>query len=249
MDTSHADTSLKHDLPLISEEEPETLAQTLRNSIAKTLHLSSSKTSENTPPLISEIPPEELEAKWPKKFSDDLVFTLDELFNDKGFVDYLLKSNTFFHGKIGFYKHLIDKLSEAKEIPLNEDSYIHTQDGLDAIKLPAQNSHPLVLMPITESNNAFNTLVAKSLDKSFPLWLIAHPLTIHSHLLVAFHNFCIASSSRVELEHFQYIFRLSDSTVEMLENGTYKGIIVTDYRHLVPKTHSQTAVILRIKKL
>lgn len=245
MPSSTSDPS-ENNAPLISEETPDSLARTFKKKFSRIGTHFQSKESENSPPLISEVPPEDLEAKWPSWFDDDLVTELDDLLKDEDFVDYLLNSNTFFHGKIGFYSTIIKKIGGVRNFSPGEDVYIRTIENLTTADA---SKKPLIVMPITESQDAFNNLVAKSFTKTIPLWLIAHPLTTHPHLLIAFHNFFIAGSTNAELEHLQHIFKLSDSTMRMLESGAYKGIIITDYKPFVDKTNTQTATVLRLRKL
>lgn len=237
--------------PLISEKQPSSLINSVKEMASKISDQINSEKSDSSPPLISEIPIDQLgevSSDW-LGTDDHLVVDFDELLNNKGLINYLLKTNTFFHGKIGFYQHIIDKIYKDQTSMVSTDNAICTIDQLQNIDLPAQNQHPLILMPIVESNDAFNYLIAKGFENSLPIWLIAHPLTIHSHLLVAFHNFFIASSTNAEIEHLQQFFQLSPSTVQMLRKGTFKAILVTDYKPLVPKGNSQTSVTLRFEHL
>lgn len=241
------DNTLESRLPLISEELPTSLLRAAREKASK---YASRKTRDHLP-LITEVPPESLEANWPKILNDgdDLVTDFDSLLSDSNLVDYLLKSNTFFHGKIGFYKRIIDRIREDRNRSLrNESRYIHTLDALHNLDQKTQNS-PLILLPIVESSDAFNLLVAKSFERSQPIWLIANPRTVHPHLLVAFQNFFITSSTKAELEYLQHVFQLPKSTTEMLEAGAYKAIVVTDYEPFVSKANLQTVVTLRLEKL
>jgi hypothetical protein len=242
------DNSKKKDLPLIREDYPGPLVKALKRVISA--RKAGNKKAEDSAPLISDEPPELLNARWPQSFSGELVMDLDKLFADQDFVNYILQSNTFFHGKIGFYRYIIEKISELSGILIDEKDYIHTAKSLKTIELPTtQKQKPIVLMPITETDDAFNSLVARSFEQSRFIWLIAPPVVLHSHLLVAFNNFFLSSSTTSELEHLQSIFRLSNSTVKMLDDGTYKGIVVTDYKPLVTKAHSRTAIIMRLQNL
>lgn len=249
MSTSSTNDPSEDNAPLISEETPDSLMRTFRKKISKIKTRFPSKESKKSPPLISEVPPEDLEATWPGWFEDDLVTDLDEILKDEDFINYVLKSNSFFHGKIGFYSHIIKKIGSVRNLSFGENTYIRTIEKLKTAEVSRRNQKPLIVMPITESQDAFNNLVAKSFIRSIPLWLIAHPLTTHPHLLIAFHNFFIAGSTSAELEHLQHIFKLSDSTLRMLESGAYKGILITDYKPFVDKTNTQTALVLRLRKL
>ncbi len=238
------DKSEHNELPLISEEPPGRFRKAISRVFSS--EKAKNKKAKGSRPLISEASVDYLNAQYPQRYAGDLVTNLDGLFADQEFINYILQSNTFFHGRIGFYRYIIDKIRELSGILADEKDYIHTQKGLNSVGAPPdQKQKPLILLPITETDDAFNSLVANSFEKSQFVWLIAPPAVLRSHLLVAFNNFFLSSSTSSELEHLQSIFRLSDATIEMLDDGTYKGIVVTDYKPLA----INTAIVIRLQNL
>ena len=211
------------------------------------------------PPLISERSPEELEQlvnKWPLILGGDLVASLGEVLTEEKFAEYLCRTHTFIHGKIGFYDQVIASILRAAGREISAERFAHTQEEIEQVSKLAQTTEteredtsPLVLIPITSTAEEFNTLVAHALQQGAPIWLVASPSVLQPHLLTVFHNFFVTNAIPDELVHLQYIFRLADSTVRFLNRGIYKMLLVTDYPYLVKKVGASTVVVMRITEM
>jgi hypothetical protein len=147
----------------------------------------------------------------------------------------ILNSNTFFHGKVGFFELVMRKIYEIGGETLSECDYLHTAYNLPKAKSPPR----LILMPNVKSEDELNDFVAKSLrhKSRSPVWLIANPSSIEKHLLSRFHNFFIASNNPKETEYLQSIFSLPKVTFDLLLSNERESVFITDFEPLINRSY------------
>jgi len=174
---------------------------------------------------------------------------LSELLNDAGLINHLLHAHTFFHAKIGFHNMIMARIHAASGI--TQANYIHTEANFPRSSknrnLPVDR---IAILPIVESEEALNKLVARSFSKAKAVWLIAPPVSIQTHLLIAFSNFFISTTTGEDLASFIEVFQLDDSMHETLnEPERSQALFVTDYKPLVQGTHSASIAVIRLEGL
>jgi hypothetical protein len=171
------------------------------------------------------------------------------LLNEKGLIDHLLKSNTFFHAKIGFHNLIMDQVHAATGIYKPE--YIHTEANFPRSSrnktLPVDR---ITVLPIVESKEALNKLVARSFSKAKAVWLIAPPASIQAHLLLAFSNFFISAATREDLAPFIELFQFDDSMQDVLSGPKSSiALFVTDYKPLTQESRPASIAVIRLEGL
>lgn len=174
---------------------------------------------------------------------------LSALLSDKGLIDHLLKANTFFHAKIGFHNLIMAHIHAAAGIKQAE--YIHTEANFPRSsknrKLPIDR---ITVLPIVESEQALNKLVARSFSKAKAVWLIAPPASIQTHLLIAFSNFFISTATSEDLASFVEVFQLDDSMGDVLSDPERsRALFVTDYKPLTQESRSASIAVIRLEGL
>jgi hypothetical protein len=157
----------------------------------------------------------------------------------------ILTSNTFFHGKVGFYEFVMRRVFAATGKKHQEIKYLFTIQNLPRENKPAQ----LILLPNVKSEEALNDLVAQSLrhKSKAPVWLVANPASIHRHLLLGFHNFFITSNNPDEIKHLQNVFSLPKITVDLLLSNEKEAVFITDFEIVVKNAYPPIAIV-RIDK-
>ena len=166
---------------------------------------------------------------------------LTELFayRNSSIAKQILISNTFFHGKVGYFQHVMRKIYELAEIYIEDITFLHTAQNLPKEKKPEQ----LILLPNVKSEEDLNDFVARSLrhKSEAPTWLVANPSTIYKHLLLGFNNFFIASNNSEEIEYLQNVLSFPKTTIDFLLEG--ETIFITDFELVVNKAYEPIAII------
>lgn len=167
------------------------------------------------------------------RIRDQALVELDDLFANAGLIQHLLQSNTFFQGKIGFYKHILSKIYQSAGINPQSVKYISREEELGKGNRSEQPPlERITLLPIVESEDALNRLVAVALRKVRPVWVVAPLFSIQKHLLIAFSNFFVAGTAE-ELKTLSDIFQLEvdDLDLSKYSLGT-QGVLITDFEGL-----------------
>lgn len=154
---------------------------------------------------------------------------------------YLLRTNTLFHGKIGFYEPIIRRILALEGNLTKDIEYIHT-----AQNLPREKIRPrLILLPNVTTEDDVNDFVARSLRNKLklPIWLVATPYSIRKHLLLGFHNFFIASNSEDEINYLQSVFSLPKRTVGLLLSNEREAVFVSDFEPIVNRENLPIAIV------
>lgn len=154
----------------------------------------------------------------------------------------LLESNTFFHGKVGFYEKLIKKIFETAGRKSESLDYLFTVRSLQRKELPT----PLLLLPKVKSEEVLNDFVAQCLRhrSNRPVWLVVQPLSIYKHLLLGFHNFFIISNNKEEIDYLKNVLNFDEQTYELLIFNNVVPIFITDYEPIVNRTKGQIVSFL-----
>jgi hypothetical protein len=167
-------------------------------------------------------------------------------YHDCAIAKHLLNTNTFFHGKVGFYEIIMRKIYSVMGEKTHEINYLHTIQNL-----PKENKLPqLPLLPNVKSEEALNDFVAQSLrhKSKAPVWLVANPLSVYKHLLLGFHNFFIASNNPDEIKYLQDVFSLPKVMVDLLLSNERESIFITDFEPVVNKAYLPIAIV-RLERL
>lgn len=169
--------------------------------------------------------------------------TLTELLkhNNCMLARHIFKTNTFFHGKVGFHELVMRKVFAVMGEPAKSLEYLHTVQNLPRESKPER----LILLPAVKSEEALNDFVAQSLrHKSQPaVWLVANPSSVHKHLLLYFHNFFIASNNPDELKHLQNVFSLPKLTADLLLSNEREAVFITDFEPVVNSAYLPIAIV------
>lgn len=177
---------------------------------------------------------------------------LSQFLENGALVHYLLHTNTFFHGKIGFYKQLLARIHQAAGIDPTTITYLQREEDLAQRKdANLQSLERINLMPIVESEDALNRLVALALRKVKPVWLIAPLFAVKQHLLIAFSNFFV-SGTPDELHVLQDIFQLEVKSLENIAKASRTNEwFISDYQAAgeAEKTNNITVIPLEFPEL
>lgn len=174
---------------------------------------------------------------------------LSVLLRDIGLINHLLRANTFFHAKIGFHNVVMDRIHAAANI--TQAKYIHAEANFPRSskdkRLPVDR---ITILPIVESEEALNKLVARAFSKANAVWLIAPPASIQTHLLLAFSNFFISTAAKEDLASFEEVFQLDDGMRGVLHDPERsEGLFVTDYEPLIQESRSASIAVIRLEGL
>ena len=174
---------------------------------------------------------------------------LSDLLSDKGLINHLLQANTFFHAKIGFHNLIMAHIHATADIKQAE--YVNTEANFPrSSKSRALPTDRITVLPIVESKEALNKLVARSFSKAKAVWLIAPPTSIQTHLLIAFSNFFISTATSEDMASFVEIFQLDDSMRDVLSDlERSKALFVTDYKPLMQESRSASIAVIRLEGL
>lgn len=170
----------------------------------------------------------------------EYTLMLDYLLADTDFIAHLLSSHVFFHGKIGFFETLLDKIhavAKKSNVQKNDCAIVHKIQGFRG----NENKSRVILIPQVKSSEEVNGLVASAFSKNKgnkAVWLVAQPGVVQNHLLLNFKNFFISYGLEEEIKHFRSLLSLPDSLFSQLIDSTKKEInndllFVTNYEPLV----------------
>ena len=154
---------------------------------------------------------------------------------------YLLRTNTLFHGKVGFYELIIRRILSLEGKSTKDIEYVYTAQHLPRERVRER----LILLPNVTTEDDVNDFVARSLRHKLrmPVWLVATPSSIRKHLLLGFHSFFIASNSVNEIDYLQNVFSLPKRTVELLTNNEREAVFVSDLESIVNNEHLPIAIV------
>jgi hypothetical protein len=169
--------------------------------------------------------------------------TLTELlqYKDCMLAKHISKTNTFFHGKVGFHEMVMRKVFAVMGESSKSIEYLHTAQNLPRENKPAR----LILLPTVKSKETLNDFVAQSLrhKSQSAVWLVANPSSVHKHLLLCFHNFFIASNNPDELKHLQNVFSLPKLTADLLLSNEREAVFITDFEPVVNSAYLPIAIV------
>ncbi len=180
---------------------------------------------------------------------DEHTLMFDYLLADADFVEHLLASHVFFHGKIGFFETLLEKIQSAAEklnVQKKEFVTVHKIQGIRG----NENKSRVILIPQVKSSEEVNSLVASAFSKNKgyrAVWLVAQPGVVENHLLINFKNFFISYSLEEDIKHFRSLLSLPESLFSQLVDSTKKEInnellLVTNYEPLVEEWRQESIV-------
>lgn len=159
---------------------------------------------------------------------------------------YILNSNTLFHGKVGFYELIIRRILSLEGKSTRDLEYVNTAQNLPRERMRER----LILLPNVTTEDDVNDFVARSLRHKLriPVWLVATPYSIRKHLLLGFHNFFITSNNNEEINYLQSVFSLPKRTVDLLLSNEREAVFISDFEPIINKVNLPIAIV-RLEQL
>jgi hypothetical protein len=169
---------------------------------------------------------------------------LADFLAEREIVNHLFKANTFIHGKVEFYRFLLARLHEFADTSSEQIVY---WEKLANLPKKAKTVQRAVLVPKVKSEAELNSLVVSAFVKTRALWLIAPPVCVQKHLLLAFSNFFIASAPETELSTLKEVLQLpKDVRDKLADLENAEVLFATNFKPLLDKSKAGTLAYLWI---
>lgn len=174
--------------------------------------------------------------------------SLSQVISINGLIDYLLRTNTFFHGKVGFYHHVMRHILGIAGLPFEEPTNVYDVEQLKTkAKESASPADRLTLLLLMESTEQMNKAIKTALGQTDVLWLVAPLSSVQKQFLLPFKNFFIDSGSEEELRPLRDIFRLPMDAYRVLTDTTQSNaVFVTTYQPILERLAVTPIALIRI---
>lgn len=158
------------------------------------------------------------------------LYSLSAALQNQSLRAFILKANILVFGVVGFFDPICKVLEtfyhnemQAK-ISLRK---VYLNSNLTS-RNKARSKNPLLILPTAENKKEFNQIVTKGLRTGHPVWLVALPSQLDSHLFASFNCFFVPSRPKSELEFLSTVTPIMEDDINKLNSGKIKAIIATE---------------------